>query len=120
VHSAEQQKRLQAKRQAVEVMQEIAAGGLTITYTQLANRISAVSYTPNGGPFSEMLCQVSRTTHHKRGVLLSAVVVHQDDALPGPGFFQLARELGREVEDNESFHQTALREVHVEYGRSTA
>lgn len=62
---------------------------------------------------------ISRATHHERAVLLSAVVVHQDDALPGPGFYQLARDLGRRVEDEESFHRTALLEVHREYSAST-
>ncbi len=96
------------------------SSGSTITYSQLAARISAVSYAPNGSPFSELLCEISRGTHHKRGVLLSAVVVHQDDALPGPGFYQLARDLGRRVEDEESFHRTALLEVHREYSASTS
>jgi len=99
-------------------MARVAAAGSTITYTQLAARISAVNYAPNGSPFSELLCEISRATHHKCGVLLSAVVVHQDDALPGAGFFQLARELGRDVEDDEMFHQIALREAHDEYSRS--
>ncbi len=54
-------------------MESVAASGPPITYTQLASRISAVSYAPNGSPF-ELLCEISRATHHKRGVLLSAAV----------------------------------------------
>jgi len=120
VHSAEQQKRLHAKGQAIEAMERVAAKGSTIQYSQLAAEISAVSYAPNGSPFSELLCEISRRTHHKRGVLLSAVVVHKDDELPGTGFFQLASDLGHEVDDDQAFHQTALREVHREYSASTS
>jgi hypothetical protein len=36
--------------------------------------------------------------------MLSVVVVHQGgDGMPGPGFFKLAQELGRDVRNKEGF-----------------
>lgn len=113
-------KRLRAKRQATEIMEAVAADRETITYSQLTSRIKAVRYAPNGSPLSDLLCEISRATNAKDGVLLSAVVVHQDDRLPGDGFFTLARDLKRPVDDEASFHGTALAEVHERYGATAS
>jgi hypothetical protein len=116
---AEEQLRRRARRQAVEVMEAVASAAATTTYSELATRISAMSYAPNGRPFSELLCDISRATNGARGVLLSAVVVHQDDGLPGNGFFELAAALGRAIDDRASFHQSALEEVQRAYAATT-
>jgi len=100
-------------------MEKVASAGATLSYTDLANRIAALKYAPNGSPFAELLSEISRQTHAKWGVLLSAVVVHRDDDLPGDGFFQLARELGHKVEDWARFHARVLRDVHQHYSPDT-
>ncbi len=50
--------------------------------------------------------------------MLSAVVIHKgDDYLPGPGFFTLGRELGRDTSDKLSFHSKELNRVHNAFAR---
>jgi hypothetical protein len=42
----------------------------------------------------ELLGEISRFEHKKGRPLLSVVVIHREDNIPGPGFFTLAKELG--------------------------
>ena len=50
--------------------------------------------------------------------MLSAVVIHKgNDYLPGPGFFTLGRELGRNTSDKPAFHSKELKEVHNAFAR---
>lgn len=119
VSLAEQQKRRRAKREAIAVMEEVASAGATIPYAELAQRIHTLNYAPNGSAFSQMLCDVSRASHARGGIMLSAVVVHADDDLPGEGFFSLAGELGHVVTDERVFHQDALHACHNAYQSST-
>lgn len=45
--------------------------------------------------------------------MLTVVVVHKDgDQMPGPGFFQLARSLGRDTRDGEAFWIGEMEEVY--------
>ena len=44
--------------------------------------------------------------------MLSAVVVHKGDRIPGPGFFTLARSRGRDTTDEVKCWVEELRKVH--------
>ncbi len=60
-----------------------------------------------------ILGEISTEEHQKGLPLLSALVVHKENLLPGEGFFKLARELGKQKsdEDNDSFYTKELKEV---------
>jgi hypothetical protein len=83
-----------------------------MTYTQLTQRIIALSYLPQSKDLAALLCDISRQTHKQGRGLLSAVVVHADDGLPGDGFFALGRELGFTLYDEPAFWKARLDEVH--------
>lgn len=116
--SVEQQRRDRAKRAATQEMERVAAAGTTTTYSRLADLIAdqaGLRYRPDDGRFATMLCEISRSTDVQRRVLLSAVVIHATDDLPGEGFFNFARERGRSFDDESAFHALALEAVHASY-----
>lgn len=115
VKTAEEQKRDHAKRQAREVMEEIASRGETITYGELVQRITAITYRMNGKPLAALLSDISRLTDAQHGVLLAAVVVYAKDGRPGPGFFRVAEDRGRDVDDEAKCHSSELAAVHAVY-----
>lgn len=110
------QLRARAEREATKAMRRVASAGSTITYSELTQQeIAAFSYAPNSEALGELSTKISRWTNARRGVLLSAVVVHAEDALPGKGFFELASSLGRDVKNERQCRAEALRQVHHEY-----
>ncbi len=48
--------------------------------------------------------------------MLSAVVVRKEDGLPGQGFFDLAKDLGRSVTDQDAFWINEVRKVYSYWG----
>ena len=70
--------------------------------------------------FHAELGECSRCTYAKHGFMISALIVRSDgSALPGEGFFALARELGEAVGSDESdrsaFFSDQLRKVLEHY-----
>jgi hypothetical protein len=116
--AATDQKRRRAKTEARQILERVASKDSTITYSQLASRITAMRYAPNGDPFSELLCDISRATHAQGRGLLSAVVVHVDDERPGNGFFALVESLGYDATDKESAWQREIAKVHAIWAES--
>jgi hypothetical protein len=50
--------------------------------------------------------------------MLSVVVIHQGgDMRPGPGFFKLAQELGKDAHDREAFWQAEFGRVRVAWAQ---
>jgi len=92
-------------------MTTVAKERQTVTYSELAGQLTT-TYAPNGKPFADLLSDISRKTHAERGALLSAVVVHAGDGLPGDGFFTLAHELGLRFEDREAFWDSEIAKVY--------
>lgn len=111
---AEKQRRDHAVRQARVFMLEVAAEQEVITYQDLADKLTT-KYAPNGSGFAGILSEASRKSYAERRILLSAVVVHVSDGLPGDGFFTLAEEFGFATEDRQACWGRAIAEVHQSY-----
>lgn len=114
--TAAQQKRRRAKQQAREAMERAARAKKPITYHALVDDIDALSYNPNAQALTDLLCEISRATEAKAGVLLSAVVVRKDLRRPGPGFFTFAASLGRRVADEVNAWEREVELVYAAYG----
>jgi hypothetical protein len=70
----------------------------------------------------QMLGEISRREHECGRPMLSAVVVRAQGRRPGPGFFKLARQLGRIPEDAtdeelESFWRAEQEAVYAEWSQ---
>lgn len=91
-----------ARSQNVTTYSEIAPlAGLDMSNPDDRNRIANI------------LGEISTHEHEKGRPLLSAVVIHRDNNIPGHGFFTLARELGLHRDtDDRMFFINELRRVH--------
>ena len=88
----------------------------TITYARLADWVN-VNYQFHYGPeeqrFHNMLGNVSTYEFDNRRPLLSVIVVTAAESRPGPGFFVLAKRLGKQEQgvDDETFFAQETREL---------
>jgi hypothetical protein len=79
---------------------ERARAGRTIAYSQLVAAVGPVELQPDSYALAAMLGEISEEEDALGRGMLSVVVVHKDgDMRPGPGFFQLAKKLGRDTSD---------------------
>ena len=87
-----------------------------VTYGELVAQLPlAISHDDHR--LSYLLDEISTEEHSKGRGFLTALVVHQDDWMPGAGFFVMARRCGAEVHDEEAFYMNAFKQV-VEYWRA--
>jgi len=71
-----------------------------IPYSELVSRIGTICMEPDSYALAHMLGEVSEEEDAVGRGTLSVIVVHKDgDMQPGPGFFQLAKKLGRNTSD---------------------
>lgn len=80
-----------------------AARGTTVTYAELTERVPELRPFRDTGRLGALLRRVSLAEEAEGRGLLSCLVVRSDGrGLPGPGFFRLAADLGRDVADRRS------------------
>ncbi|MCA9500577.1 MAG: hypothetical protein KC588_15395 [Nitrospira sp.] len=100
--------------QAHAVLVQIARSEDLISYSNLCSRIPAIQLEPHSYAMREFLGEISTAEHHRGKGLLSVVVVYKHgDQHPGPGFFELARGLGYQVDDETQFWIDQLRVVYA-------
>ena len=69
-------------------------------YSELVKYISAIQFDAYDQRLFDLLGQISKSEEMAGRGMLSAIVVHKTgDMEPGPGFFELARTLGRNTSD---------------------
>ena len=113
---------VQALAEIQDVLQEIAQRRSVIFYSELTPQVRSLYLEPNSDLLGELLDGISRDSNSKDKGMLSAVVIRKgEEPLPGPGFFKLARELGKaigpspDLEEKLVFHATELKLVHDAY-----
>ena len=107
-----------ARDQAWDRLRRTAADRTTITYSELVGHIGAWMLEPDSPVLAKILDEISTQEDGAGRGMLSAVVVHKtDDYLPGPGFFALASQLGRDVSDKVAFHAQELERVFQAFSR---
>jgi hypothetical protein len=78
-----------------EELGRVAKGQPTITYSKIAPLANLDMDNPSHrDEIGQLLGEISKYEHSQQRPLLSAVVIHQDNNMPGQGFFKLAKELG--------------------------
>jgi len=109
---------VQAAKEIRQILEEVASARGAIAYSEVASRVQAIHLEPDSKLFAQMLDEISRRSNEEGRGMLSAVVIHKgNDYLPGPGFFTLGRELGRNTSDKPAFHSKELKEVHNAFAR---
>jgi hypothetical protein len=93
----------QAKLEAIRAIVARARRGRppTISYSDLTKRMNSILFDPHDSRFHLLLYEISRDEDAAGRGLISALVVHKDDERPGQGFWDMARELDRDVTDRE-------------------
>lgn len=95
-------------------MQQVARSQDVTTYSEIAPLAGLdINMQDDRNRISEILGEISRNEHINGHSMLSAVVIHREDNIPGPGFLTLARELGLHRDNNNfMFFIRELRRVH--------
>ena len=108
----------EAKEEAKEILRRIARKKATISYSDLTNEISAIKFEPHGKPFFHFLGEISLDEESAGRGMMTAIVVHKHgDLKPGPGFYDLAQSLGKDVKDLDSTWIGEVNEVYRAWAR---
>jgi hypothetical protein len=97
-----------------EQMKAIATAGSVTTYSEIAPLAALDMSNPDDrNKISEILDDISMFEHEQHHPLLSTVVIHKDNNMPGQGYFKMARRAGvYEGSDDFLFFINELRRVH--------
>lgn len=107
-----------AKEEIRNVLIDVARRQSLITYLSLTNHVTTVALEPDSHALHEMLGEISIEENAGTRGLLSVVVVHkQGDKKPGPGFFKLAKQLGRDTSDTDMCWVKELQHVYQVHHR---
>ena len=102
-----------ARTEARQAMVAVAVRRRVIAYSDLVVEIRSLDLEPQGERLAHMLGEISTAEHEAGRGMLTVVVVHKHgDQMPGPGFFQLARSLGRDTRDRDAFWIGELEKVY--------
>ena len=96
----------------------VAKAASYTTYSDIAPLAELDMDTPSHrDEIGQLLGEISKYEHSQRRPMLSAVVIHRDNNMPGMGFFKLARELGAYTgSDDLKFYLDELKRVHQHWG----
>jgi len=102
-----------AKEEMRKILSERARLRGTITYSELVSLVETIPMEPDSFALAHMLGEISEEENAAGRDILSVIVVHKaGDMQPGPGFFQLAKKLGRDTSDKTTCWIEELRGVH--------
>ena len=103
-----------AKQEARNLMIARAKVRGMIPYSDLATKIKTVHLEAHDQRLFHLLGEVSSEEDAAGRGMLSVVVVHKSgDMQPGPGFFELAKQLGRNTSDILKCWVDELKKVHA-------
>jgi len=78
-------------------------GNETIAYSDLVSQVQSLDLQARDERLNHLLGEISRAEAAAGRGMLSVLVVHKHgDMQPGPGFFELAKQLGRKTQDIEA------------------
>lgn len=89
-----------AKKEATDILIDVAKRKGRIAYSELVGQINALSLEPHDARLFHLLGEISSEEDRAGRGMLTAIVVHKaGDMQPGPGFFELAKSLGKDTKD---------------------
>jgi hypothetical protein len=89
-----------AKEEIRAALIETARQRGMITYGDLVDKVKAIAIPAHGPAIGKILGEISCGEDAQGRGMLTIIVVHKyGDMEPGPGFFELARDLGRDTSD---------------------
>lgn len=89
-----------AKEEMKQILIERAKVRRMIPYSELVEDVKSIALEPHSYALAAMLGEISSEEDEAGRGLLTVIVVHKSgDMQPGPGFFELAKELDRDTSD---------------------
>ena len=106
-----------AKKEIKKILIDRAKVRGMIPYSELVKNVRSVQLEAHDMRLFHLIGEISREEDAKGRGMLSVIVVHKSgDMQPGPGFFELADELGRNTTDILSCWIDELKKVHACWG----
>jgi len=103
-----------AKEEARGFMIDRAKVRGMIPYSDLVKQLTSIKFDPHDVRLFHMLGEISSEEDAQGRGMLTVVVVHKHgDMQPGPGFFELAKQLGRSTRDIVKCWVDELHKVHA-------
>ncbi|MBC8492749.1 MAG: hypothetical protein H8D43_03105 [Chloroflexi bacterium] len=104
----------EAKEEMRQILIERARVRGMIPYSELVSQIRTIRMKPESYALAAMLGEISSAEYAAGRGMLTVIVVHKSgDMQPGPGFFELAKELGRDTSDILKCWVGELKKVHA-------
>ncbi len=102
-----------AKREVKEILIERAKMRGMIPYSELVEKIRSIKVDAHDLRLFHLLGEVSSEEDAKGRGMITVIVVHKrGDMQPGPGFFELAEQLGRDTSNILDCWIKELKKVH--------
>jgi len=102
-----------AKAEWIAILIRIAKARGRIAYSELSPQIEAIEFQHDDPRFWALLGEVSIDEMDEGRGMLSAIVVHKHgDMRPGPGFYNLAKSLGKKIGEVDRFWLAEFNRVH--------
>lgn len=106
-----------AKEEARQLMYNAARKKSLISYSELVTRITQVQMEAHDPRLDHFLGEIAHEDDEAGLGLSTVVVVHKTgDQMPGPGFFEMAEEQGRDVSDPVACWMSELNSVYDHWG----
>ena len=103
-----------AKAEMVTILAARAKLRGMIPYGDLVGRVKTITLAPESTALAVMLGEISQAEDAAGRGMLTVIVVHKTgDMQPGPGFFDLAKHLGRDTSDIVKCWIEELKKVHA-------
>jgi len=100
-----------AKAEAKTILIERARRGDPIAYSELVKGIHTFSLEPHDIRLFDLIGEISTEESAAGRGMLSALVVTIGENKPGAGFFELAKQLGYDVKDQDTFWDAEVKRV---------
>lgn len=103
-----------AKKEMKQILVDRAKVRGMIPYSELVEQVKTIDLEPWSATLASMLGEISTEEDAAGRGMLTVIVVHKyGDMQPGPGFFELAEELGRDTSDILRCWIEELKRVHA-------
>jgi hypothetical protein len=100
------------------ILERCAREARTIAYSDLVDHVQTIKLHANDHALAAMLGEISEESDAQGRGMLTVLVVHKTgDMRPGPGFFELARKLDRDITDVDRCWIEEFKLVLRAYGR---
>lgn len=105
-----------AKQEVTDILIDRAKVRGMIPYSELVSKIKTMQFEAHDPRLFKLLGEVSEDEDNQGRGMLSVIVVHKHgDMQPGPGFFELANQLGRDTKDILDCWVKELKKVHAQW-----